>query len=45
MASTATNTTYDVSSKVALFRTIVFSMTNTTAVLTDLVLVVAKGTI
>jgi hypothetical protein len=40
MSSTAANTTNDVSSEIPLFRTIVFAMANTTAVLTDLVLVI-----
>jgi hypothetical protein len=45
MSSTAANTTNDVSSKVLLFRAIVFAMTNSTAILANLILVITKSTV
>ena len=45
MTSTTTNTTDDVSSEVALLGAIVFPVTKTTAILADLIFVIAKGTI
>lgn len=45
MASATTDTTYDVSGKVSLFRTIIFAMADASTVLTYLVLVVAKGAV
>ena len=41
----ATNATNDVSSEVALFWAIIFSVTNTTTVLTNLVFIITKGSI
>lgn len=45
VACTTTDTTYDVSCEVALFRTVVFSVTETATILTNLVFVVTKGTV
>lgn len=45
MASATTDTTYDVSGKVPLFRAVVFAMADAPTVLTDLVLVVTKGAV
>jgi hypothetical protein len=45
MTSTAANATNDVSSEVSLFRTIVFAMAHTTAILTDLVFIVTKRSV
>jgi len=45
VASTSANSTNDVSSKVALFRAVIFPVANTTAVLADLVFVVTESTI
>lgn len=43
--SASAHTTDDVSSEVALFGAVIFAMTKTTTVLTNLVLIVTKGTI
>ena len=45
MASASANTADDVSSEVSCFRTVVFAMANSTAVLADLVFVVAECTV
>lgn len=45
MSSATTDTTYDVSGKVPLFRAVVFAMADAPAVLAYLVLVVAKGAV
>ncbi|KAF9230945.1 hypothetical protein BU15DRAFT_82993 [Melanogaster broomeanus] len=45
VTSTTAHTTDDVSSEVALLWTVVFAVTKTPTILTDLVLIVAKGTI
>jgi hypothetical protein len=45
VACTTTDTAYDVSCEVALFWTVVFSVTKTATILTNLVFVVTKGTI
>lgn len=45
MARTPADTTDDVGSEVALFRAVVLAMSNTTAVLADLVLIVSEGSV
>jgi hypothetical protein len=45
MTSIATNATDDVGSEVSLFRAVKFSMTDLTAVLAGLVLIVTEGTV
>lgn len=45
MTGTSANTTNDVRSEVALFRTIILAMTDPTTVLANLVFVVAEGTV
>jgi len=45
VTSISTDTTDDVGCKVALFRAVVFSMTNLTTVLASLILIVSKSTI
>lgn len=45
MTRVAANTTDDVCGEVSLFRAVVFSVTNLTAVLASLVLIVAESTV
>ena len=45
MPSATAHTTDDVGGEVALFRAIIFTMTNPTAVLADLIFVVAKSSV
>lgn len=45
MACAAANTTDDVRSEVALFWAIILAMTDTPAILTDLILIISKGAI
>lgn len=45
VAGATAHTTDDISSEVALFRAIIFTMTKATAILTDLIFVITKGTI
>jgi hypothetical protein len=45
MTGTSANSTDDVSSEISLFRTIIFSMAYTAAILAYLIFVVAEGSI
>jgi hypothetical protein len=45
MPSATADTTDNVCGKVALFRAIIFTMANATAILADLIFVVAKGSV
>jgi hypothetical protein len=45
MSGAAANSTNDVSSEVSLFGAVVFAMTDTSAVLTDLVFVITESTV
>jgi hypothetical protein len=45
MASTSTDTADDIGSEITLFRAVVLAVTDVTAILADLVFVIAKRTI
>jgi len=45
VASTSTDTTDDISSEVALFWAVIFTVTKATAILADLILIITKGTV